>query len=359
MTSFARARGLGVKVAARPVEPQRALDSVDLVHGSDIVISQAEVQRQLAPGLPVVLDVPGVGVLAEFDRQDSFGRLRLRRIADQKVGAGVAGHLAVDAGTLRAGRSRPRGPCAAAEVDAALERVDAAVPGDAVHELPGLADVEVREQIAVSHRQISRGSHGQVSRFQRRQGARLTCARAGADALQPDRLRIEIRVGAGVLAQNPVAVEADLGLIDQGRAEDVGVAEHRVARRDAAVDGREIVDRNGREVEREEGDAGEQLVLVADVVIAACEQLVDVVELLIDAGKIRADPRKIRQRVHLKITAEIGSIRLSGMMLPGKVPPSGSRNGVVMALKSPRRKSHGYHRGNRGDLLSSRADLRS
>ena len=55
----------------------------------------------------------------------------------------------------------------------------------------------------------------------------------------------------GLLAKNPVAVEADFGLVDQRRAEDVGLAQHGVPRRDAAVDGGEIVNGNGRKVEVE------------------------------------------------------------------------------------------------------------
>ena len=230
--------------------------------------------------------------------------MRLRRITDEEIGDGIAGYLTIEL-KLPARDVRARAVHAQpSEVDARFERVYAAGPRDAVYHLPGLADVEIREQVAVAHGQISGDRHGHVSRLERRQAAwRQTCAGTGADARQPDRLRIEIRVGAGVLAENPVAVEAELGLIDQGRAEDVCLTEHSVAGRDAAVDRREVIDRDGGEVEFEEGDSGKQLVVVAEAVVAASEYLVNVIQLLIDARQIRADTRKIWQRVDVQIAA--------------------------------------------------------
>ena len=86
--------------------------------------------------------------------------------------------------------------------------------------------------------------------------------------------------------------------------------------------------------------------------VAPREELVDVVDLLIDAGQIRSRAGKIRQRDASRDNGwEMGLMRLCGMMLPGKVPPSGSRNGVVSEEKSPRRKCHRHDRGDRGDLL--------
>ena len=88
----------------------------------------------------------------------------------------------------------------AAEIDACFECVDAARPGDAVDDLPGLADIEVGEQIAVAHREIAGHSHRHVTRFQRRQRPRLGGS-ACPDALKSNRLRIEVGVGPRVACE--------------------------------------------------------------------------------------------------------------------------------------------------------------
>ncbi len=121
----------------------------------------------------------------------------------------------------------------------------------------------------------------------------------------------------------------------------MGLADHRVAGGDPAVHRRKIVDRNRWEIVIEYRDAGEQLIVVADVVIAAREQLVDVVDLLVDTRQVGRSPGRFGSRMNIEIALGDGTDATGGDLIPGELPPSGSRSGVESEEKSPRRNASG------------------
>ena len=82
VATLRRRRSFRVQISARSVETKRSLNTVLFIDRADEIVSQTKIQGQFARDLPVILDIPRIGVLTELNWQNAFRRLRLRGIAD-------------------------------------------------------------------------------------------------------------------------------------------------------------------------------------------------------------------------------------------------------------------------------------